>query len=91
MTFGAIAYDSTEYLRANRQIRKVSKANHQNSSQESPYNTRMKDITVDADKFEAVLQRMVNMKPMTAKELSAKLKAEREAKKAARTVQKMDK
>lgn len=91
VTFGAIAYDSTEYLRANRQIRKVSKANHQNSSQESPYNTRMKDITVDADKFEAVLQRMVNMKPMTAKELSAKLKAEREAKKAARTVQKMDK
>jgi len=51
----------------------------------------MKDITVDADKFDAVLQRMVNMKPMTAKELSAKLKAEREAKKAPRIVQKMDK
>lgn len=51
----------------------------------------MKDITVDADKFDAVLRRMVNMKPMTAKELSAKLKVEREAKKASKTVQKMDK
>jgi response regulator RpfG family c-di-GMP phosphodiesterase len=51
----------------------------------------MKDITVDADKFDAVLRRMVNMKPMTVKELSAKLKAEREAKKAPKPVQKMDK
>ena len=62
----------------------------------------MKDITVDADKFDAVLQRMVNMKPMTVKELSAKLKAEKAAKAtgeakalrakiAARRVQKMDK
>lgn len=51
----------------------------------------MKDTTVDADKFNAVLRRMLNMKAMTAKELSAKLKAEREAKKAAKTVQKMDK
>jgi hypothetical protein len=45
-----------------------------------------KDITVDADKFDAVLRRMLAMKPMTAKELSAKLKAE----KAAKIVQKMD-
>lgn len=62
----------------------------------------MKDITVDADKFDAVLRRMVNMKPMTVKELSAKLKTEKavkvarekealRAKIAARTVQKMDK
>lgn len=46
-----------------------------------------KDITVDAVEFDAVLRRMLDMKPMTAKELSAKLKAE----KAAKTVQKMDK
>jgi hypothetical protein len=39
------------------------------------------------DKFDAVLRRMLDMKPMTAKELSVKLKAE----KAAKTVQKMDK
>ncbi len=39
------------------------------------------------EKFDAVLRRMLDMKPMTAKELSAKLKAE----KAAKTVQKMDK
>ena len=46
-----------------------------------------KDIKVDADKFDAVLRRMTEMKPLTAKELSAKLKAE----KAAKSVQKMDK
>jgi hypothetical protein len=34
---------------------------------------------------------MMTMKPMMTKELSAKLKAEREAKKAVKTVQKMDK
>lgn len=51
----------------------------------------MKDTTEHQDRFNAVLRRMVNMKPMSAKELSAKLKAEREAKKAAKTVQKMDK
>jgi hypothetical protein len=51
----------------------------------------MKDTTEHQDKFDAVLHRMVNMKPMTAKELSAKLKAERKAKKATKTVQKMDK
>jgi hypothetical protein len=46
-----------------------------------------KDITVDADKFDAVLRRMTQMKPLTAKELSAKLKAEKKAK----SVQKLDK
>lgn len=62
----------------------------------------MKDITVDADKFQAVLRRMTQMKPMTVKELSAKLKAEKAAKAtreaealrakiAVRRVQKMDK
>lgn len=44
----------------------------------------MKDLSADVDKFQTVLRRMVNMKPMTVKELSAKLKAEREAKKAAK-------
>ena len=44
-------------------------------------------MTVDADKFDAILRRMLTMKPMTAKQLSAKLKAE----KAAKSVQKMDK
>jgi hypothetical protein len=47
----------------------------------------MKDIEADEDKFDAVLRRMTQMKPTTAKELSAKLKAE----KAAKSVQKMDK
>jgi len=53
-------------------------------------------------KFDAVLRRMASMKPMSVKELSAKLKAERDAKGAketevlrakiaARRVQKMDK
>jgi hypothetical protein len=62
----------------------------------------MKEIPVDKDKFDAVLRRMATMKPMSVKELSAKLKvdkaakAEREmaetrAKIAARRVQKMDK
>jgi hypothetical protein len=46
----------------------------------------MKDITVDADKFDAVLRRMTQMKPMPVKELSAKLKEDKAA-----TVQKMDK
>lgn len=45
------------------------------------------DIHVDEDKFNAVLRRMAAMKPMTAKELSAKLKAEKQAK----LVQKLDK
>jgi hypothetical protein len=62
----------------------------------------MKDTKVDADKFDAVLRRMASMKPMSVKELSAKLKAEKAAKAeremaearakiAARRVQKMDK
>jgi hypothetical protein len=62
----------------------------------------MKDIKVDADKFDAVLRRMATLKPMSVKELSAKLKAEKAAKAekemaetrakiAARRVQKMDK
>jgi hypothetical protein len=45
------------------------------------------EITENKDRFDAVLRRMLDMKPMTAKELSAKLKAEKKAK----TVQKMDK
>lgn len=44
----------------------------------------------DQEKFDAVLRRMATMKPMTVKQLSAKLKAEKAAKKAA-AVQKMDK
>ncbi|WP_348268682.1 hypothetical protein P8936_05515 [Edaphobacter paludis] len=63
----------------------------------------MEDETLyDKDKFDAVLRRMVNMKPMTVKELSAKLKVEKAAKAtkeaealrakiAERRVQKMDK
>ncbi|MBB5330856.1 hypothetical protein [Tunturiibacter gelidoferens] len=62
----------------------------------------MKDLKVDADKFDAVLRRMATMKPMSVKELSVKLKAEKAAKAeremaetrakiAARRVQKMDK
>lgn len=48
-----------------------------------------KDITVDKDKLDAVLRRMLIMKPTAAKELSAKLRAaEKPAKK---SVQKMDK
>jgi predicted transcriptional regulator len=48
-----------------------------------------KDIKVDADKFDAVLRRMTQMKPMTVKELSAKLKKDKA--KAKKSVQKMDK
>jgi hypothetical protein len=62
----------------------------------------MKDITADKDKFDAVLRRMAQMKPMSVKELSAKLKTDKAAKVAKereevrakiarRTVQKMDK
>lgn len=62
----------------------------------------MRDTTVDKEKFDAVLRRMTQMKPMTVKELSAKLKAEKavkaakeaealRAKIAARRVQKMGK
>jgi hypothetical protein len=48
----------------------------------------MKDIKADTDKFDAVLRRMLAMKPTTAKELSAKLKKDRAK---AKSVQKMDK
>lgn len=36
-----------------------------------------KDITANADKFDAVLRRMLAMKPKTVKELSAKLKKDK--------------
>jgi hypothetical protein len=36
-----------------------------------------KNITVDAEKFDAILRRMLTMKPMSAKQLSVKLKAEK--------------
>jgi hypothetical protein len=49
-----------------------------------------KDIIVDQDKFDAILRRMLTMKPMTAKQLSAKLKAEKAARNATKSVQKMD-
>jgi hypothetical protein len=42
----------------------------------------MEDITVDADKFDAVLKRMMSTKPISKAEISARIKAEREAKKA---------
>jgi hypothetical protein len=42
------------------------------------------DIQVDADKFDAVLKRMMNAKPISKAEISARIKAEREAKKAAK-------
>jgi hypothetical protein len=40
------------------------------------------DAQVDADKFDAVLKRMMNAKPISKAEISARIKAEREAKKA---------
>lgn len=43
------------------------------------------DITVDQDKFDAVLKRMLNAKPISKAEISAKIKAERAAKKAAKS------
>jgi hypothetical protein len=48
----------------------------------------MKDITVDKAKFDAVLRRMLEMKPISKAEISAKLKAEKAKSK---SVQKMDK
>jgi len=39
-----------------------------------------KDITVNADKFDAVLKRMMDAKPLTKAEISAKIKAEKQAK-----------
>jgi response regulator RpfG family c-di-GMP phosphodiesterase len=64
----------------------------------------MKDITADADKFDEVLRRLLNSKPTSKEEISAKIKAQKElrrapkqvrdkivAAKAANRVQKMDK
>lgn len=46
------------------------------------------DIQVDADKFDAVLKRMMNAKPTSKAEISARIKAERKAKKAVKTKRK---
>jgi hypothetical protein len=43
-------------------------------------NLMSKDITVDQDKFDAVLRRLLNSKPTSKAEISAKIKAEKEAK-----------
>lgn len=54
----------------------------------------MADNEAAEDKFDAVLRRMLDMKPMTAKELSAKLKAEKAKRlenRRSKPVQKMDK
>jgi hypothetical protein len=48
------------------------------------------DTTVDAHKFDAVLRRMLEMKPISKAEISAKIKAEKAAK-PKKSVQKMDK
>jgi hypothetical protein len=42
-----------------------------------------KDITVDADKFDRILGRMLNLKPLTKAEISARIKAERGPERAA--------
>jgi DNA invertase Pin-like site-specific DNA recombinase len=47
------------------------------------------DIQVDQDKFDAVLKRMLNMKPISKEEISARIKAERAAKKAAKDKRKV--
>jgi hypothetical protein len=39
------------------------------------------EIKVDADKFDKVLAKMLAAKPLTKAEISARIKAEREAKK----------
>ena len=44
----------------------------------------MEDTTADEIKFDAVLKRMLNMKPISKEEISARIKAERAAKKAAK-------
>jgi hypothetical protein len=64
----------------------------------------MKDITADADKFDEVLRRLLNSKPTSKEAISAKIKAQKEARrappelrekikaaKAANRVRKMDK
>jgi hypothetical protein len=47
------------------------------------------DVQVDGDKFDAVLKRMMNTKPISKTEISARIKTEREAKKAAKTKRKV--
>jgi hypothetical protein len=55
-------------------------------SSEILYNTPMtKDIVVDGDLFDAALARLLNAKPITKAEISARIKAEREAKKDAKS------
>ena len=49
----------------------------------------MKDITADADKFDEVLRRLLNSKPTSKEAISAKIKAQREARRA--PIQQMDK
>lgn len=44
----------------------------------------MADDSVDQDKFDAVLRRMLTLKPISKAEISARIKAERAAKKAAK-------
>lgn len=46
-----------------------------------------KEIDAGMEEFDAVLRRLINSKPISKAEISAKIKAEREAKR----VQKMDK
>lgn len=76
-----------EQFQPNRNLGEVSKTYHL-APPEIPYNTRMgEDLQVDADKFDAVLRRLINSKPISKAEISVKIKAEREAKR----VQKMDK
>jgi hypothetical protein len=43
------------------------------------------DSTVNQDKFDAVLRRLISAKPQTEQETKAKAKTERAAKKAAKT------
>jgi len=47
------------------------------------------DVLVDADKFDAVLKRMMNAKPISKAEISTRIKTEREARKAAKTKRKV--
>jgi hypothetical protein len=49
----------------------------------------MKDITADADKFDEVLRRLLNSKPTSKAEISAKIQAQKELRRA--PVQQMDK
>jgi response regulator RpfG family c-di-GMP phosphodiesterase len=46
----------------------------------------MDDLTVDADKFDAVLRRLLNAKPTSKAEISAKIKAQKEARRVPKQV-----